>query len=183
MLLYVQTRRTIINKFRNFLSKISAKTCLKWIMLVVNPNRKAPGSTDPRLGSMTRECANLYFQWTCLVYADAWQFGGITILYIFCPNALFKKKKHFRATDCTNSRCSALLRICTSFYLCVWAQGIHATQLLVVPCIFVKVPRFRYSFICQGTSTRKQWRDLFGHWVKLPLVATSLTTQRYRQSR
>jgi len=26
---------------------------------------------------------------------------------------------------------------------------------------------FRYSFICQGTSTRRQRRDLFGHRVKL----------------
>jgi len=26
--------------------------------------------------------------------------------------------------------------------------------------------RFRYSFICQGTSTRRQWSDLFGLRVK-----------------
>jgi len=38
--------------------------------------------------------------------------------------------------------------------------------------------RFRYSFICQGTSTRRQRRDLFGLRVKLPPVTTSLTTQR-----
>jgi len=38
--------------------------------------------------------------------------------------------------------------------------------------------RFRYSFICQGTSTRRQRRDLFGLRVKLPLVSTCLTTQR-----
>jgi len=37
---------------------------------------------------------------------------------------------------------------------------------------------FRYSFICQGTSTRRQRRDLFGLRVKLLPVATSLTTQR-----
>jgi len=37
---------------------------------------------------------------------------------------------------------------------------------------------FRYSFICQGTSTRRQRRVLFGHRVKLPPVTTSLTTQR-----
>jgi len=35
----------------------------------------------------------------------------------------------------------------------------------------------RYSFICQGTSTRRQRRDLFGLRVKLPPVTTSLTTQ------
>jgi len=41
----------------------------------------------------------------------------------------------------------------------------------------------RYSFICQGTSTRRQRSDLCGLRVKLPLVTTSLTTQRQRQSR
>jgi len=30
--------------------------------------------------------------------------------------------------------------------------------------------RFRFSFICQGTSTRKQRSDLFGLRVKLPPV-------------
>jgi len=35
-----------------------------------------------------------------------------------------------------------------------------------------------YSFICQGTSTRWQQRDLFGLRVKLPPVTISLTTQR-----
>jgi len=40
---------------------------------------------------------------------------------------------------------------------------------------------FRYSFICQGTSTRRQRSDLFGLQVKLPLppVTTNLTTRRY----
>jgi len=38
--------------------------------------------------------------------------------------------------------------------------------------------RYRYSFICQGTSTRRQRSDLFGLPVKLPPVTTSLTTQR-----
>jgi len=43
--------------------------------------------------------------------------------------------------------------------------------------------RFRYSFICQGTSTRRQrWaKGLFRLRVKLPSVTvyiTSLTTQR-----
>jgi len=37
---------------------------------------------------------------------------------------------------------------------------------------------FRYSFICQGTTTRKQRSKLFGLRVKLPPVTTSLTTQR-----
>jgi len=36
------------------------------------------------------------------------------------------------------------------------------------------------SFIYQVTSARRQWGDLFGLRVKLPLVATSLTTQRQR---
>jgi len=30
--------------------------------------------------------------------------------------------------------------------------------------------RFRYLFICQGTSTKRQWRVLFGLRVKLPPV-------------
>jgi len=35
--------------------------------------------------------------------------------------------------------------------------------------------RFRYSFICQDTSTiRRQRSDLFGLWIKLPLATTSL---------
>jgi len=34
------------------------------------------------------------------------------------------------------------------------------------------------SFICQGTSTRRQRSDLFGLRVKLPPVTTNLTTQR-----
>jgi len=34
--------------------------------------------------------------------------------------------------------------------------------------------RFRYSFIYQGTSTRRQRSDLFGLRVKLPPVTTSL---------
>jgi len=37
---------------------------------------------------------------------------------------------------------------------------------------------FRYSFICQGTSIRRQRSDLFGLRVKLPPATTSLTTQR-----
>jgi len=34
------------------------------------------------------------------------------------------------------------------------------------------------SFICQGTSIRRQRSDLFGLRVKLPPLLTSLTTQR-----
>jgi len=39
------------------------------------------------------------------------------------------------------------------------------------------------SFICPSTSTRRQRGNLFGLWVKLPLVTTSLTTQWKRRSR
>jgi len=35
-----------------------------------------------------------------------------------------------------------------------------------------------YSFICQGTSTRRKRKDLCRLLVKLPPVTTSLTTQR-----
>jgi len=35
--------------------------------------------------------------------------------------------------------------------------------------------RYRYSFICQGTSTRRQRSELYGLRVKLPPVTTSLT--------
>jgi len=35
-----------------------------------------------------------------------------------------------------------------------------------------------YSFICKGTSTRRQQSDLCGLPVKLPPVTTSLTAQR-----
>jgi len=61
-----------MDKFRSFFGKISAETCLKWIILViVNPK-----NLNPRLSLMTREYARpYYFQWTCLVYADARQFG------------------------------------------------------------------------------------------------------------
>jgi len=33
-------------------------------------------------------------------------------------------------------------------------------------------------YICQGTSFKRQRSDIFGLWVKLPLVTTCLTTQR-----
>jgi len=39
-----------------------------------------------------------------------------------------------------------------------------------IPIIF----RFRYSFICQGTSTGRQQSDLFALCVKLSPVTTSL---------
>jgi len=39
--------------------------------------------------------------------------------------------------------------------------------------------RFRYSFICRGTSTRRQRSNFWGFRVKLPApVTTSLTTQK-----
>jgi len=38
--------------------------------------------------------------------------------------------------------------------------------------------RFRYSFICQDTSTRRQQSDLFGLRVKQLPATTSLSTQR-----
>jgi len=41
----------------------------------------------------------------------------------------------------------------------------------------------RYSFICQGNSTRRQRRDLFGFRVKLPPVTSSLTTHRQKCGR
>jgi len=42
---------------------------------------------------------------------------------------------------------------------------------------------FSYSFICQGTSTRRQRRELFGLRVKRPPITISLTTQKEKQSR
>jgi len=39
---------------------------------------------------------------------------------------------------------------------------------------FVSLFSFRYSFICQGTSTRRQWKNLCGLRVKMPPVNTSL---------
>jgi len=47
----------------------------------------------------------------------------------------------------------------------VWLVGWYCPALLY---------RFRYSFICQGTSTRRQRSDLFGLRVELPPVTTSL---------
>jgi len=44
--------------------------------------------------------------------------------------------------------------------------------------VLILAQGFRYSFICQGTSTRRQQRDLFGLRIKLPLVTINLTTQR-----
>jgi len=38
----------------------------------------------------------------------------------------------------------------------------------------------KYSFICQGTSTNRQRRSLFGLRVKLYLLLPVLTTQRYK---
>jgi len=39
------------------------------------------------------------------------------------------------------------------------------------------IKRFEYSFICQGTSTRRKRKDFFDLLVKLPPLTTSLTTQ------
>jgi len=38
--------------------------------------------------------------------------------------------------------------------------------------------RFRYSFICQDTSTRRQRSDLYGLRIQLPPVTTSLTSSK-----
>jgi len=86
-MLHLRTDDTIINKFRRFLGRISAETCLKWIILVViSKNRQALGAPSPdlHLGTMTREYARPYSQWTCLVYTHSRQFQGKTKLYIFC---------------------------------------------------------------------------------------------------
>jgi len=40
--------------------------------------------------------------------------------------------------------------------------------------MILPVTRFRYSFICSGTSIKRQRIDLFGLRVKLPPVTTSL---------
>jgi len=48
----------------------------------------------------------------------------------------------------------------------------------------IKVMKYRYSFICHGTSSnRRQPSDLGGLRVKLPPVATNPITQRERQFR
>jgi len=49
---------------------------------------------------------------------------------------------------------------------------------LSISCIKIQGGRFRYSFICLGTSTRRQRSVHFGLRVKLPPVTTSLTTQK-----
>jgi len=61
------------------------------------------------------------------------------------------------------------LNLCITIFFIVY---LDVTELSVV----VWQTRFRYSFVCQGTLTSRQQRDLFGLWVKLPLVTTSLTT-------
>jgi len=59
---------------------------------LIPKNRQALGAPPPtpRPDSMTRECARPYSQWTCLVDADAMQFGGKTKHYIFCSHPLSK---------------------------------------------------------------------------------------------
>jgi len=49
---------------------------------------------------------------------------------------------------------------------------------LVDEVIILPMTKFRYSFICQSTSTRRQRSALFGLRFKLLPVTTSLTTQR-----
>jgi len=51
-------------------------------------------------------------------------------------------------------------------------------QLMRSGAVWSRFLCFRYSFICQGTSTKTQRSDLFGLRVKLPPVTTSLTIQR-----
>jgi len=63
-----------------------------------------------------------------------------------------------------------LLNLASEFACCVLGQGTERD------CLNLWV--FRYSFICQGTSTRRQRSDLFGRRVNLPPVTTSLTTHR-----
>jgi len=54
-------RRTMMNKFRRFLGRISVEACLKRITLVVSISPKSPNAggspPDPRLESMNRESA------------------------------------------------------------------------------------------------------------------------------
>jgi len=60
-----------------------------------------------------------------------------------------------------------------------WTFLISASVMVKAEVCFAVIDRFRYSFICQGTSTRRQQSDIFGLRVKLPPVATtSLTTQK-----
>jgi len=58
-----------------------------------------------------------------------------------------------------------------------WASPQCHHRGLQTQCPIWRVVR-QCSFICQGTSTRRQRSDLFGLRVKLPPVTTSLTTQR-----
>jgi len=65
------------------------------------------------------------------------------------------------------------------FYLQVSKQCKFFSLKLCKHCCFRF--RFKYSFI-QGTSTRRQRRDLFGLQVKLPPVTTSLPCLRTQQA-
>jgi len=86
---------------------------------------------DPRLGSKTREYARPNTQWTCLVIQVVCNLREKRNFTFSAPHLC--PKKYFRATVGTNSRCSALLRICASFSLfSSRAQGNLATELLVV---------------------------------------------------
>jgi len=48
----------------------------------------------------------------------------------------------------------------------------------LITWVYPKNVKFRYSFICQDISTRRQRSDLFSLRVKLRPVTTSLTTQK-----
>jgi len=87
-MLYLTTRRAIMNKFRKILGRISAEICLK----MDNFGSKSPKlpSANPPFRLKTRECKTL-LPLRLLVDANDWQFESKTklIFYIFCP--LFKK--------------------------------------------------------------------------------------------
>jgi len=55
---------------------------------------------------------------------------------------------------------------------------VYVLQISDKRTVFFRLGRSRYSFICQSTSTRRQWSDLFGHRVELPPVTICLITQR-----
>jgi len=63
-------------------------------------------------------------------------------------------------------------------YTLTWNESSITEVQVDIIAAEVPISDFRYSFICQGTSTRRQRRDLFGLRVKLLHITTSLTTQR-----
>jgi len=82
--LSIQHRRTIMNKFRRFLFRISAKVYLKIDYFARLKSSKSPSAgaqpPDPRLDSITRECAKTLFPLNNLVDADAWQYWSKYVL-------------------------------------------------------------------------------------------------------